>query len=125
MLRGLVSFSYQRTVLQAFGWYLIFLVLAFSLGALEGFIFARDATSISEAVQKVLPIGIGTIVVYHIALGVALLWPRGKTALNIFLVIAAVVVSFLLGAAAGLIPLAVLTTRPLLKSRGEIGKVFE
>ena len=112
-------------MLQAFGWYLIFLVLAFSLGALEGFIFARDATSISEAVQKVLPIGIGTIVVCHIALGVALLWPRGKTALNIFLVIAAVVMSFLVGALGGLIPLAVLTTRPLQKSRGEIRKVFE
>jgi hypothetical protein len=125
MLRGLISFSYQRTVLQAFGWYLIFLVLAFSLGALEGFIFARGATSMSEAMQKFLPLGMATIVVYHIALGVALLWSREKTAFNVSLVIAAVVVSFPLGAAGGLIALAVLTTRPLQKSRAEIGEVFE
>ena len=125
MLRRLIGFSYQRTALQAFGWYLIFLVLAFSLGALEGFIFARDATSVSDAIQKILPLGIATIAVYHLALGVALLWSRGKTPLNIFLVIAAVLVSFLVGALGGLIPLAVLTTRPLQKSRAEIGKVFE
>jgi hypothetical protein len=67
-------------------------------------------------VQKV-PLSIWVNIPYHIALAVAFLQSRSKTALNILLALLAVLLS-VLGAVAGLVPLAVLTTRPGQKSLG-------
>jgi hypothetical protein len=51
---------------------------------------------------------------YHLALGVLLLWHRAKDASSIMLVLAAVVLSVLMGGIGGLIPLAFLSRRPVI-----------
>jgi hypothetical protein len=57
MFRELMNFSYQRTALQAFGWYLTFLAIGITLGAIAGAILITGATTIAESAQKVLVIG--------------------------------------------------------------------
>jgi hypothetical protein len=112
MFRELMNFSYRRTPLQALGWYLIFFLIAFVIG----FVFGAVAGFFSETDQEVAQIGFAVgqraTIAYHIILGILLLWNRPKNAANILLAFAGVVLSMLLSALGGLIPLAVLTTRP-------------
>ena len=56
-------------------------------------------------------------IVYVIFLGGLLLWKRQKGLLNIVLYALGVAVSFFIGMLGGLIPLAVLTTRPSTTSK--------
>jgi len=125
MFRELMSFSYQRTALQAFGWYLIFLIMGFILGAIVGALLAAGRAPVVQTFNGAFLIGQIIIIPYHVILAVALLWSRRKSALNVLLAIVGVLLSALLGALGGLIPLAVLTTRPSYRSRKEIGEVFE
>jgi hypothetical protein len=125
MFRELMNFSYQRTALQALGWYLTFLLIGLALGAIAGAIFATGAASFAEGAQRGILAGRFINPTYHMILAVALLWTRWwKAVLNIFLALAAVLLSVFFGSLGGLIPLAVLTTRPRHKSRKEIGEVF-
>ena len=130
MFRQLMNFSHQRTALQAVGWYLVFLLMGILFGAIAGGILAIGVASFTDdgALQlRYLAFIIGkiTIIPYHVVLAVALLWRRSKAVLNIFLALLAVLLSVALGPLGGLIPLAVLTTRPIQKSPAEIGEVFE
>ena len=130
MFRQLMNFSHQRTALQAVGWYLVFLLMGILFGAIAGGILAIGVASFTDdgALQlRYLAFIIGkiTIIPYHVVLAVALLWRRSKAVLNIFLALLAVLLSAFFGALAGLIPLAVLTTRPIQKSPAEIGEVFK
>jgi Mn2+/Fe2+ NRAMP family transporter len=111
MFRELMNFSYRRTPLQAFGWYLIFLLIGLVVGALAGVVVGIGSTSFTEGFQRGVPAGQIVIIPYHIILGILLLWNRPKGAANILLALAGVVLSVLLGALGGLVPLAVLTTR--------------
>jgi hypothetical protein len=112
MFQDLLNFSYRRTPLQAFGWYLIFLLIGLVIGALAGVIFAPGATSFTEGFQGGVQVGKIVVIPYHIILGILLLWDRHEGMANILLALAGVVLSMLLGVFGGLIPLAVLTTRP-------------
>ena len=125
MFRELMNFSYQRTALQAFGWYLTFLVIGITLAGIAATIFAPGATTFAEGVQGGLVIGRLVNPLYHIVLAAALLWSRWRAVLNIFLALAAVLISVFIGAVGGLILLAVLTTRPRHKSRAEMAQVFD
>ena len=123
MFRQLMNFSHQRTALQAFGWYLTFLLIGIAIGGLAGAIWSTGSASFSEAFERAMPIGQLIAVPYHIILGILLLWSRSKGVANIGLVLASVLLSALLGALGGLIPLAVLTTRP--SYPGDVSGVFE
>jgi hypothetical protein len=125
MFRELMNFSYQRTALQAVGWYLAFFFMGLLVGAIVGAIVGMGAASFAEGVQRGARASLFFIIPYHILLALALLWSRWKSVLNIFLALLAILLSVFLGALGGLIPLAVLTTRPRQKSRKEIGEVFE
>jgi hypothetical protein len=118
MFQGAMNFWYQRTALQAFGWYLVFFLLGLPLASLTGFIFGRgSATTFSEGYQSGQLPGQIFGVVYVVFLGGLLLWKRQKGALNIGLYILGVVLSLFIGMLGGLIPLAVLTTRPSTTSK--------
>jgi hypothetical protein len=124
MFRKLMTFSYQRTALQAFGWYLTFLLIGAAIGGLAGGIAVTGAPSFSEGFQRGIPIGQLVAIPYHIILGILLLWARSKGLVNIGLVLAGVLLSVRLGGLGGAIPLAVLTTRPA-KNAGDPAEVFE
>ena len=118
MFQGAMDFWYQRTALQAFGWYLVFFLLGLPLASLTGFIFGRgSATTFSEGYQSGQLPGQIFGVVYVAFLGGLLLWKRQKGALNIGLYILGVALSLFIGMLGGLIPLAVLTTRPSTTSK--------
>ncbi len=119
MFRGLMKFSYRRTPLQAFGWYLTFLLICVVLAAPILF-FGSDRTPLAGAF---LAAAEAFVVSYHVVLGTMLLWNRPKNAINISLVVGGIVLSAL-AALAGLIALAMLTTRPSNIS-SEVTKVFE
>jgi hypothetical protein len=112
MFRELMSLSYRRTALQALGWYLIFLLFGVTLGGLATVIFSPVAI-------------LGANVVSFILLATALLRARCRSALNVFLAFAAVLLGVVLGPPGGLIPLAVLTTRVREKAPKEVASVFE
>jgi hypothetical protein len=114
--RELMNFSYRRNWLQAIGWYLIFLVIGAVLGAVVGRVTAINAISFSQGFDVGNKAGQLSAIPYHIVLAALLVWPRPKDAPNIMLVITGVAISSVFGALGGLIPLAVLTTRPLAQS---------
>ncbi len=126
MFRGLLKFSLRRTPLQAFGWYLAFLLILtatrlFAIAYVVLVDFDTD-TSVREAFQSGIP-GQETAMLYVFALGAMLLWNR-SSALNILLVVNGASLSVWFGALEGLLPLAVLTTRPSSISP-DVTKVFE
>jgi hypothetical protein len=87
-----MNFSRQRTALQAFGWYLTFLLIGIAIGGTAGAIWSSGAASFSEAFERAMPIGQLIAVPYHIMLGILLLWSRSKGVANIGLVLASVAV---------------------------------
>jgi hypothetical protein len=134
MFRGLMKFSYRRTPLQAFGWYLTFFAIG-NVSAILGIalvVFVGLSIGSEEVVLRARLGGQLIVAVYCVVVGAALLWNRPKSAINILLVAGGVGLvvtgqtglSVLFGVAAGLIPLAVLTTCPSNVSPDAI-KVFE
>jgi hypothetical protein len=129
-----MKFSYRRTPLQAFGWYFTFLFISIVLRVAVGFVAGIVAYIAGISVADVLPGTIAvtrvTVVLYHVVLGILLLRNRPKSLSNILLVVGGIglvggiSLSPVNGAVAGLIPLAVLTTRPS-STLPEVAKVFE
>ena len=114
MFQEIMNFAYQRTTKQAIGWYLMYLLI----GGVMGFAIGRIAATGSapaDALNVGLVAGQLSAIPYHVALGVLLLWHRAKSASNIMLVLGSVVLSILLGGLGGLIPLAVLSRRPIVQ----------
>lgn len=128
MFRGLMKFSYRRTPLQAFGWYLTF----FAIGNVSAILGIALVVFVGLSIGSERLGGQLIVAVYCVVVGAALLWNRPKSAINILLVAGGVGLvvtgqtglSVLFGVAAGLIPLAVLTTCPSNVSPDAI-KVFE
>jgi len=115
MFREPLNFSYQRSWLQAAGWYVIFVLIGVPLAIVIGRLAGIGATSFSEGFNRGHAAGQAAGVFYIIVVAILLLWQRRKDAPNILLVIASVVLDSLVGAFGGLIPRAVLTTRPPLQ----------
>ncbi len=113
MFQQLMNFSYRRSLLQALGWYLFFLFIGFVIGFVAGGVAGTGSAGLL-AFQRGAWAGQIIEIPYHITLGILLLWNRPKDVANILLFLAGVVLSVLLAALGGLIPLAVLTTRPIL-----------
>jgi hypothetical protein len=112
MFRELTNFSYQRTAPQALGWYLIFLLFGVLLAGIAGGLLGTGASSFYEGFERGSEAGWLVSTFYTAALAVVLLRSRWKSALNVFLALAGVTLGLLVGSLGGLIPLAVLTTRP-------------
>ncbi len=100
------------------------------LGAFLGYVSGIGYVSVSasdftpEAIQRAVAFFLAIAVAYVAVPGAMLLWSRPKSAANILLVVAGVCLSARFGAAGGLIPLAVLTTRPS-SILPEVTRVFE
>jgi hypothetical protein len=112
--KSVFNFSYQRTPLQALGWYIAFLVIGLFSSVIIGFAMSRGST-FAEGFESTY--GGGQILgfVYTIILGALLLWKKQKGAASILLFLSAIATG-LFGIFAGLLPLAILTTRPPTKS---------
>jgi hypothetical protein len=115
MFAEIMNFSYRRNWLQAIGWYLIFLLGGIVIGGIVGRMAGIAATSFGEGFDIGNKAGQLSAIPYHIVLATLLVWHRPKDAPNILLAFAGVAISTLLGALGGLIPLAVLSTRPSMK----------
>jgi hypothetical protein len=110
MFRELMNFSYRRTPLQAFGWYLTFFLIGVVLSGIAGAIFGRGkdfATQLSSGMHA----GAAFILLYSVILTALIMWTREKNVGNVLIALAGVLISSVLGALGGLIPLAILTTR--------------
>ncbi len=114
MFKNLTKLEFNRTGLQALGFYLAYLLLLILSGGLIGGmvagIFANDA---DEAYQMGLKLGNIMAVLYCITITILVL--KKKKLLNnfayILLVLLSGLLSILLGGLGGLIPVAYLTTK--------------
>jgi hypothetical protein len=115
MFAEIMNFSYQRTGKQAFGWYLMYLAIGIVLGFAVGQMAGMFGATIEDTARIGLKAGQLSAIPYHVALAVLLLWHRAKDASSIMLALAAIVLSVLLGGLGGLIPLAMLSRRPVVE----------
>jgi hypothetical protein len=127
LFRELMNFSYQRSALQAFGWYLIFELIAWVLFYFVLLHVVTDfhLSSLSQVLQWSRNWGPWLSALYAIVLAIPLLWSRWRRLTSILLASVAILLSLVGGLLFGLVPLAVLTTRPSNKSRKEIIEAFE
>ena len=116
MFAEIMNFNYQRSAKQAFGWYLMYFLVGIVIGAVSGYlagIFIKGG--FDEGLNIGQMMGQFSAVPYNILLGILLIWHRRKDAPNLLLVLAGVILSVILGALGGLIPLAFLSNRPVEK----------
>jgi len=113
MFAELMNFSYQRTGLQALGWYLIYFLIGIVIGFVSGRMVDFVVTDPEQAFKIGIVVGQFSAIPYHILIGTLLVWNRQKNGLNIMLLLGGIVLSIILGALGGMIPFAVLTTRPV------------
>jgi hypothetical protein len=114
MFAEIMNFNYQRSALQAFGWYLMYLLVGLVIGAVCGYLaglFVKE----DEGFNIGRLAGQFSAVPFNILLGTLLIWHRKKDAPNLLLVLAGAILSAIGGALGGLIPLAFLSNRPVEK----------
>jgi hypothetical protein len=114
MFAEIMNFNYQRSAKQAFGWYLMYLLVGLVIGAVSGYL-AGLFVKADEGFNIGRLAGQFSAVPLNILLGTLLIWHRKKDAPNLLLVLAGVLLSALAGALGGLIPLAFLSNRPVEK----------
>ena len=113
-----MNFSYRRTALQAFGWYLVFVLIGGLVGVLaaEFTKFTSEGrTTLIGALHNGASTGRLAVIPYVVIIGILLSWRRPKDVANILLLSAGIMLSPLFGALGGLIPFAVLNTRPTME----------
>ena len=109
MFRRLTEFSFQRTVAQAFGFWLAYLVLGVLIGTLGGGVYVwLVGGGIAEGFQAVRAIGI----VYALAVSLVVCIQKRLGFIGYLLAVVSALLAFFGGVALGLIPTAFLTTRP-------------
>jgi uncharacterized membrane protein YeaQ/YmgE (transglycosylase-associated protein family) len=114
MFHEIMNFNYQRSGKQGFGWYLMYLLIGLVIGAVCGYLaglFVKE----DEGFHIGRLAGQFSAVPYNILLGTLLIWHRKKDAPNLLLVLAGALLSTISGAIGGLIPLAYLSSRPVMK----------
>ena len=114
MFQEIMNFNYQRSAKQAFGWYLMYLLIGLVIGAVCGYLAGLFVKG-DEGFQVGRLAGQFSAVPYNIVLGTLLIWHRKKDAPNLLLVLAGALLSTVSGAIGGLIPLAFLSNRPVMK----------
>jgi hypothetical protein len=111
MFAEIMNFAHRRTGLQAFGWYLMYLLIGVVLGMVSGYVAGIATKTFAEGFNIGMMAGQLSAIPYNMLLGGLLLWHREKDAGNVLLAIAGVVLAVILGALGGLIPLAFLSRR--------------
>ncbi len=114
MFKELFNFSFRRNALQALGWYLSFFLLASIAGGIAGGIVGfllRTEAGFHNIIKWSEDAGLIASLFMEIVLGYMLVKSRELRFLNILLVLIGALLSLLIGALGGLIPLAYLTTR--------------
>jgi hypothetical protein len=112
MFKQLFNFGFQRTALQAFGWYLFFLLLAVLLGMVAGIVaFSLGYVSANDFVGS-MHVGERVAPVIPMMVGVVLLLEKPFTPTSVIVTLVAFGLAFLFGWFGAGIPLAFLTTRP-------------
>jgi hypothetical protein len=114
MFGEIMNFNYQRSAKQAFGWYLMYLLVGLVIGAVSGYLVGLFVKA-DEGFDVGRLAGQFSAVPFNILLGTLLIWHRKKDAANLLLVLAGVILSAIAGALGGLIPLAFLSNRPVEK----------
>jgi TIR domain len=114
MFGEIMNFNYQRSAGQAFGWYLMYVLVGLVIGAVSGylaglFVKEDDGYHIGRLAGQF------SAVPLNILLGTLLIRHRKKNAPNLLLVLAGAILSAIGGALGGLIPLAFLSNRPVEK----------
>jgi hypothetical protein len=115
MFGEIMNFAYQRSGKQAFGWYLMYLLIGLIIGFVSGYVAGIAAKDFNEGFNIGKMAGQLSAVPYNILLGTLLIWHRKKDAPNLLLVLGGVVLSVIGGAILGLIPLSFLSNRPVMK----------
>jgi len=116
MFAEIMNFNYRRSAKQAFGWYLMYLLVGIVIGAVSGYLAGIFTTGgFNEGFNVGRLAGQFSAVPFNILLGTLLIWKRKKDVANLLLVLAAVLLSAIAGALGGLIPLAFLSSRPVEK----------
>jgi hypothetical protein len=122
----LFDFGFQRTTVQAIGWYIVFFALWLPIGGVVGYVAATSATDgtsgdfdagFAQGYAAGAEMGAKAAIVYVALLAILLLLKRRLDVVNALLAAAAIAGSVVLGALLGLAPLAVLTTRPASEPR--------
>jgi hypothetical protein len=111
----LFDFSYQRTPLQALGWYLFYLLIAMLIGFIVGVIaapFLAPGGDIKASVGAGILVGQYLGPIFPIVIAGLFLWSRPMTAMNLVGTLIAVIVGAFVGWLGAGIVLALLTTRP-------------
>jgi TIR domain len=115
MFGEIMNFNYQRSAKQAFGWYLMYLLVGLVIGAVSGYLVGIFTQSFDEGFNIGRLAGQFSAVPFNILLGTLLILHRKKDAPNLLLVLAGAILSAIGGALGGLIPLAFLSNRPVEK----------
>jgi|SoiMethySBSTD1v2_1073268.scaffolds.fasta_scaffold194350_3 TIR domain-containing protein len=115
MFAEIMNFNYRRSAKQAFGFYLMYLLIGLVIGAVCGYLAGLFTQGFDEGFNIGRLAGQFSAVPYNILLGTLLIWHRKKDAPNLLLVLAGVMLSAIAGAIGGLIPLAFLSSRPVEK----------
>lgn len=114
MFKKLIDLSFQRTRLQAVGFYVAHVVLIALIGSLMAGIFGKfsSASNFQEGFQ--LGVKVGSIVAFILSITFSFSVVRAKNIFSygtILLIVLSGILSLFLGAVGGLLPTAYLTTR--------------
>jgi hypothetical protein len=110
MFKKLTDFSYKRSGLQAFGFYLAYLFLGSILGAISGVVYA--AVTGTSGMMIGMKAGAFIAVIYCAVLGFLVLWFRKlyKRFSSILLYLLSILASTMLGSLLGLVFISIMTT---------------
>jgi hypothetical protein len=111
MFGEIMNFNYQRSAKQAFGWYLMYVLVGIVIGGVSAYLAGVFNPDFDQGYN----VGRFSAVPFNILLGTLLIWHRKKDAPNLLLVLAGAILSSFAGALGGLIPLAFLSSRPVEK----------
>jgi hypothetical protein len=116
MFSNLFNFGFQRTPLQALGWYLFFLLIAGLIGGIASGIAAQfgliHANTFDEGYQAGMQIGRYSGIIVPVVLGFALLFSKPITPLSFVVTLVGLASALFAGFLGGGIFFAYLTTRP-------------
>src|SRR5262249_49402136 len=117
------NFSFQRTAIQAVGWYLFFCLLSFLFG-----VFATLAAGTLRGspltVPQAIQFGARLAPIVPIVLTVLVLRKRPLTARNVIVAAVALILSFFLGFLGAGVLLAYLTTQPIKETVSSRADIF-
>ena len=112
MFTNLKDFSKHRTLKEAVGFYLAYLILGMLVGALSALVFAPQGNSDAETIQNATRVGMVIAPLYSAAITILVVVKREqKSAVGFLAIGLSLVLGYLGGAMLGLLPASYLTTK--------------